>query len=66
VSRRRELHQNRPNESRGFSSAGLGDANDIVSGENGWDGRDLDRGWLGVPGVVNGLQDLGGKIKGTK
>src|SRR5205823_10092598 len=66
VHRRRQLHQNRPNESRGFSGAGLRDANDIISRENVRDRRDLDRSWLGVAGVMNSLQDFRGKIKRTK
>ena len=61
-----ELHQNRPNESRGFSGAGLRDADDIMSRENVRDRRDLDRSWLGVAGVINSLQDFRGKIKRAK
>src|SRR5438270_4086537 len=66
VHRRRQLHQNRPNESGGFSGAGLRDANDIISRENMRDRRDLDRSRLGIAGVLNSLQDFGGKIKRTK
>ena len=61
-----ELHQNRQNESSRFSGAGLRDADDIVSRENERDRRDLDRSWLGVAGVIDGLQDLGGKIECAK
>jgi hypothetical protein len=57
-----ELHQNRPDERRGFSGAGLSDSDDIMSRENGWDRRDLNWRWLGVAGFLNSLQDFRGKM----
>ena len=47
--RRSQLHQDRPNESRGFFGTGLRDANNI---ENVRDRRDLDRSPLGAKGPI--------------
>ena len=64
--RRRQLRQNRQNERRRLSGAGLRDADDIVPRENVRDRRDLNRSRLGVTGVVDRLQNLGRKIECAK
>jgi hypothetical protein len=66
LSRFCELHQNRQNKSGGLSGPGLGDADDIVSRENEWNGRNLNWSRLGVTRIPNGLQNLRGKMKCAK
>src|ERR1700730_11657150 len=61
-----EPRQDRQNERRRLSGAGLRDADDIVSGENVRDRRDLNRSRLRVTGVLNGLQNLGREIECAK
>src|SRR6478672_10706192 len=58
LSRFCELHQNRQNESSCLPRPGLGDADDIVSRENEWNGRNLDWSRLGVTRIPNRLQHL--------
>ena len=64
--RRGELRQDRQNERRRLSRAGLRDADEIVPREDVRDGRGLDGSRLGVTGFLDRLQNLGGKIECSK
>ena len=66
VLHRRELCQNRKNESRGFSRAGLRDPDEIMSGEYLRDRCHLDRSRLGISGILHRLKNFGREIKCAK
>ena len=62
----RELRQDGQHERRRFPRAGLRNPDKIVPGQNVRDGGHLNRGRLGVAGILNGLENLRGKIESAK
>jgi hypothetical protein len=63
---RSEPGENGQRECRRFSRAGLGDADEVMPGEDRRDGGGLDRGGFGVAGVLHGVQNFGVKAKVAK
>jgi len=61
-----EQRLNRQGEGGGFSGAGLGSADKILSGENDGESTKLDGGWLSKTHRLHAAHEFGRKVKIVK